>query len=148
MRSLAFFLDGSSGHRLAIRTVESSSRARTNLLRLITFTTCRRIMSVESKALRPCNTAPDTPPHCDSPQAPAVTPGLPHSDPITAISLAELLKDVVKAVQATANTSKANNPHSTESEAVDLSCAPGFKTVDEVYLGPEGVPVHYRGISK
>ncbi|XTI87880.1 P-loop containing nucleoside triphosphate hydrolase protein [Cenococcum geophilum] len=90
-------------------------------------------MSVESKALRPCNTAPDTPPHCDSPQAPAVTPGLPHSDPITAISLAELLKDVVKAVQATANTSKANNPHSTESEAVDLSCAPGFKTVDEVY---------------
>ncbi|KAF1992677.1 hypothetical protein P154DRAFT_583621 [Amniculicola lignicola CBS 123094] len=90
-------------------------------------------MSVESKAPRPSNTAPATPPYCDSPQAPVVTPGLPHSDPITAISPAELLKDVVKAVQATANTSKADEPHSAESEAVDLPCAPGFKTVDEVY---------------
>lgn len=91
-------------------------------------------MSVESEALRPCNTASDTPPHCDSPQAPVITPGLPHWDPITAISLAELFKDVVKTIQATGNTPRIDAPQPAGSKAADRFCAPEFKTVDELYV--------------
>ncbi|KAF2177556.1 hypothetical protein K469DRAFT_696586 [Zopfia rhizophila CBS 207.26] len=75
--------------------------------------------------------APDTPPYYDSPQAPVVTPGLPRSDPITAITLAELLKDAVKAIRATADASKTDDPQTTES--ADHSCALEFQIVDEVW---------------
>lgn len=88
-------------------------------------------MSVESKALGSYNTASDIHSSCDSPEAPAVAPSLPHSDPITIASLAELLKDVVKTVQATAKSSRAA---SAEYEAGGFIRAPRFKTVDEMYV--------------
>jgi hypothetical protein len=87
-------------------------------------------MSMAVNAPKPCNTVLDTPSNCDSPQTPIVTPGLPHSNPITAISLAELLNDVVKVIQATA---KVNEPQSYKSEVTNLSCISRFKTVDEMY---------------
>ncbi|KAF2181557.1 hypothetical protein K469DRAFT_692025 [Zopfia rhizophila CBS 207.26] len=70
-------------------------------------------MPVTSKALKPCSTAPDTPPNCETPQAPVATPGLPHSDPVTAISLDPGHK--------AAEYQAANN------------LQPSFKAVDEVW---------------
>lgn len=89
-------------------------------------------MSVASMTLGPSNTVPDTPPNCESPKAPVVTPGLPHSDPITAISLAELLKDVVKAIQATTKTPQDPDHKSAKYQTAN-NLQPAFKVVDEVY---------------
>lgn len=61
-----------------------------------------------------------------------VTPSLPRSDPITTISLAELLKDVVKTIQATAHTPQYFVHEDAEHQAAN-DLRPAFKTVDEVY---------------
>ncbi|KAH8719447.1 P-loop containing nucleoside triphosphate hydrolase protein [Phaeosphaeriaceae sp. PMI808] len=98
-------------------------------------------MSVASKTLRPCNAAPNTPPNCESPKAPLATPALPYSDPITAISLAELLKDVIKAIQATTSTSQDTNHKATELQAAN-NPQPVFKALMKYTKEPK----YYIGI--
>ena len=57
--------------------------------------------------------SPDTTPSCGSPQTPLFSLVIPPSDPVTVIYLAELLKDILKAVKATSgatDTPKATEP--------------------------------------
>ncbi|KAF1963459.1 P-loop containing nucleoside triphosphate hydrolase protein [Byssothecium circinans] len=88
-------------------------------------------MPIASLILKPCNTVPDTPPSCESRQAPVFT-GLAHSDPITAISLAELFKDIFKAIQATTNIPQDPDHKAAEHQAAN-NLQPAFKAVDEVW---------------
>jgi hypothetical protein len=89
-------------------------------------------MSAAAKTSKPCNTDPETPPNSESSKAPSVTPIMPHSDPITIISLTELLKDVVKTILATINTPHDSVPKAAEVQATN-NPQPAFKAVDEVY---------------
>jgi len=57
-------------------------------------------MSNQSKVIKPYKVSPDTPPSYGSSQTPLSSLVIPPSDPVTALYLAELLKDVLKAINA------------------------------------------------
>jgi len=65
------------------------------------------------KVIKQPKTSLDTTLSCGSPQTPLPSPVIPPLDPVTVIYLAELLKDVLKAVKAilgAIDTSKATEP--------------------------------------
>ena len=98
-------------------------------------------MSNQSKVMKPYKVSLDTPPSRGSPQTPPSSSVVPHSDPVTALHLAELLKDVLKAVKATSggtNTPKATEPqvadNSQPKEAGARASKVEYKIVDEMYV--------------